>query len=62
MNLGTEIATLDSEASRTPLKHLVLEECNITVDGLKALLTYPKALEELYFGARLSQNSSGTHD
>ncbi len=34
----------------TPLKHLVLEECNITVPGLKNLLTLPKALEVLYLG------------
>ena len=35
---------------RTPLKNLILEECNISCDGLEALLSLPTALESLYLG------------
>ena len=35
----------------TPLKHLILEECNIDVPALAALLKLPKALEGLDLGS-----------
>lgn len=34
----------------TPLKHLVLEECNIRASALVTLLSLPKALESLFLG------------
>lgn len=34
----------------TPLKNLVLEECNICCHGLEAILSLPTALESLYLG------------
>ena len=43
-----EKTTIDTSIS--PLKRLVLEECNISHQGLKGLLSLPKALETLYIG------------
>lgn len=41
----------DSEPSFfTPLKHLILEECNISVSALTDLLQLPQALETLELG------------
>jgi hypothetical protein len=50
MNLGGDAFLPVEDRFCTPLKHLVLEECNITPSGLKNLMTLPKALEVLYLG------------
>jgi hypothetical protein len=34
----------------TPLKHLILDEANVTFSGLRGMLAIPKALEHLYVG------------
>ncbi|KAK0289207.1 hypothetical protein LTR54_014574 [Friedmanniomyces endolithicus] len=34
----------------TPLKRLTLDETNVTVDGLRSVLSFPKALQYLYIG------------
>lgn len=39
-----------SMTGRTPLKTLILDECNICCEGLRALLSLPNALETLYLG------------
>lgn len=39
-----------SNEVKTPLKRLTLDEANITFDGLRGVLTLPKALEEIYIG------------
>jgi hypothetical protein len=38
------------EAKSTALKKLTLIECNMTIGGLKKILSAPKALENLYLG------------
>jgi hypothetical protein len=38
------------EARSTSLKKLTMVECNITIGGLKKMLSAPKALENLYLG------------
>ena len=38
----------------TPLKSLKLDECNVTVCGLQAILSTPKALDHLYIGKMAS--------
>lgn len=42
------------DRSFTSLKHLTLEESNITHRGLIGILSLPKALETLYLGQLLS--------
>lgn len=39
-----------SNKPKTQLKHLELEECNITHKGLRSILSLPEALETLYLG------------
>ena len=48
--IDTEDAFFTPKAFFTPLKHLTLEECNIRVPALAALLSLPKALERLDLG------------
>jgi hypothetical protein len=50
MNLGDQVFHPIQQTFFTPLKYLILEECNIDVWGLKSLLKLPAALETLYLG------------
>lgn len=50
VNISEDIFNEVSERSITPLQHLILEESNITHEGLHGLLALPKALESLYLG------------
>ena len=47
-------ALLADHRFTTPLKSLKLDECNVTVCGLQAILSTPKALEHLYIGKMTS--------
>ena len=38
------------DAARTPLKQLILMECNLTIEALRIMLSLPRALEELHLG------------
>ncbi len=41
----------------TPLKRLTLDETNVTLDGLRSVLSFPTALQYLYIG----RNTSGRY-
>ncbi|KAE9378628.1 hypothetical protein N431DRAFT_477846 [Stipitochalara longipes BDJ] len=44
---------LSANRSRTVLRNLTFDECNITAKGLAAILSVPKALEKLSIGERM---------
>ncbi|PPJ54831.1 hypothetical protein CBER1_08428 [Cercospora berteroae] len=50
VNIGDQLAEHVPHASFASLKHLILEESNITHQGLRALLSLPRALENLHLG------------
>ena len=50
MDLHGDVFGDVTERSVTPLKTLILEECNISHQGLHGLLSSPKGLETLYLG------------
>ena len=50
MNVYGEVFTNVAKSNTTPLRHLILEECNISHKGLLGLLSIPKSLETLYLG------------
>jgi hypothetical protein len=50
VNLPEDLFNEVKEQHLTPLKELILEECNITHQGLHGLLGLPKALEHLNLG------------
>jgi hypothetical protein len=45
----------------SPLKSLTFDECNISVQGLSAILAIPKSLERLTLGERMFHLSGCTH-
>ena len=59
VNIPGDLFNEVAERSITPLKHLVLEECNISPNGLHGLLGLPKALKTLYLGTKLHQFDQG---
>ncbi|KAK5175450.1 uncharacterized protein LTR77_000589 [Saxophila tyrrhenica] len=50
VNIPEDLFDEVSERAITPLQHLVLEECNISVRGLHGLLGLPTGLEHLVLG------------
>ncbi|CAK3903820.1 hypothetical protein DOTSEDRAFT_90064 [Lecanosticta acicola] len=53
VNILDDLAKQLQDKPRTPLKHLELEECNITHLGLYGILSVPEALETLYLGENI---------
>lgn len=49
---------LSASKNSTVLKSLTFDECNITIEGLGAILSVPKALEKLTIGERMNHLSS----
>lgn len=45
-----EDTSKDLQGIKTPLKRLVLDECNLSIEGLQGILSLPRALETLYIG------------
>lgn len=54
VNIEDDVVESIRDRSFTSLKHLTLEESNITHQGLIGILSLPKALETLYLGQLLS--------
>ncbi|KAK4543355.1 hypothetical protein LTR36_005714 [Oleoguttula mirabilis] len=52
-NLPRNTTELIPRGSKTPLKQLTLDECNITVEALQSILSYPTGLQYLYIGENL---------
>jgi hypothetical protein len=53
-DIGDDVeAYLSGNPNSTPLESLTFDECNITVTGLAAILSVPKALTKLTLGERM---------
>ncbi|KAK1079375.1 hypothetical protein LTR33_006444 [Friedmanniomyces endolithicus] len=50
INLPHDVSGAVHPSSNSPLKRLTLEEANVTLDGLRSVLSFPRALECLYIG------------
>ncbi|KAK3110655.1 hypothetical protein LTR53_014834 [Teratosphaeriaceae sp. CCFEE 6253] len=50
INIPDQATSSMPSGLRTPLKRLTLDEANVTLDGLRGVLSIPKALEYLYIG------------
>ncbi|KAG4439574.1 hypothetical protein IFR05_004922 [Cadophora sp. M221] len=57
-DIGENIKSyISASKNSTVLRSLIFDECNITTDGLAAILSVPKALERLTIGERLFHQS-----
>ncbi|KAH6723376.1 hypothetical protein BKA61DRAFT_648537 [Leptodontidium sp. MPI-SDFR-AT-0119] len=58
-DIGENIKSyLSASKNSTVLRSLIFDECNITTDGLAAILSVPKALESLTIGERIHHRSN----
>ena len=61
-DIGDDIeAYLSADLKPTALRSLTFDECNITVTGLAAILSVPKALEKLTLGERMYHTYTNSH-
>lgn len=57
--LGNDVAPLLQDRPRTPLKQLILIECNVTQKAIGSILALPTALEHLSLGENCMHANSG---
>ena len=60
INLPHDVSGAVHPSSNSPLKRLTLDEANVTLDGLRSVLSFPRALECLYIGRNIGGRCWGS--